>query len=68
MKPGDLVQGTTAWGALPFANIGLIIKVSSRTNVWGDDTYTWCHILTEEGNIVEEVDSALQLVQSSSLP
>ena len=66
MKPGDLVQGCTAWGSLLFPGTGLILKESPRTNGWGDEVYVWWYILTEEGNIVEEVASALQLVQSSS--
>jgi hypothetical protein len=68
MKPGDLVQGTTAWGTLPFPNIGLLLKESPRTNVWGDEVYVWWYILTEEGIVVEDVGYALKLVQSSSLP
>ena len=64
MKPGDLVRGTTSFLSIH----GLILCESRRTNEWGTDTYRWWKILDDNGNIVEEVEHYLEVVQTHTPP
>lgn len=53
MKRGDLVQ-------LFFpAPLGIILRESRRTNRWGDRINRWWWILMSNGEITEEVETAM---------
>ena len=55
IKPGDLVKGLQN-GRKGTVLTGIIIKESDRTNHWADKAYFWWWILTNEGDIIEEVE------------
>ena len=72
MKPGDLVKGkpynTRFSGAVitpmtGIINLGIIIRESNRTNYWGDTIHKWWWILTENGQMIEEVENYIENVQ-----
>lgn len=67
MKPGDLVKGkpynTRFSGAVITPMTGIIIRESSRTNHWGDTIHKWWWILTENGQMIEEVENYIENVQ-----
>ena len=68
MKPGDLVKGKQPYntrfsGAVITPMTGIIIKESNRTNYWGDTIHKWWWILTENGQMIEEVENYIENVQ-----
>ena len=61
IKPGDLVKGLQN-GRKGTVLTGIIIKESDRTNHWADETYVWWWILTNEGDIIEEVEGYFEKI------
>ena len=61
IKPGDLVKGLQN-GRKGTALAGIIIKESDRTNHWADKAYFWWWILTNEGNLIEEVEGYFEKI------
>lgn len=57
MKRGDLVQ---LFFPAPF---GIILRESRRTNRWGDRVNQWWWVLMNNGEIIEEVETALVLIE-----
>jgi hypothetical protein len=61
MKPGDLIRGKQGfWKGTPL--IGIIIKESDRSNTWGDKKYQWWTVLCEGGEVIDEMESLMDLV------
>ena len=61
IKPGDLVKGLQN-GRKGTVLTGIIIKESDRTNHWADKAYFWWWILTNEGNLIEEVEGYFEKI------
>ena len=61
IKPGDLVKGLQN-GRKGTVLTGIIIKESDRTNHWADKAYFWWWILTNEGDIIEEVEGYFEKI------
>lgn len=61
IKPGDLVKGLQN-GRKGTVLTGIIIKESDRTNHWADKAYVWWWILTNEGDIIEEVEGYFEKI------
>ena len=61
IKPGDLVKGLQN-GRKGTVLTGIIIKESDRTNHWADKTYVWWWILTNEGDIIEDVEGCFEKI------
>ena len=61
IKPGDLVKGLQN-GRKGTVLAGIIIKESDRTNHWADKAYFWWWILTNEGNLIEEVEGYFEKI------
>lgn len=61
IKPGDLVKGLQN-GRKGTVLTGIIIKESDRTNHWADKAYVWWWILTNEGNLIEEVEGYFEKI------
>lgn len=61
MKVGDLVRGKQGfWKGTPL--IGVIIKESERCNTWGDEKYQWWTVLCEGGDVIDEMESLMEVV------
>ena len=61
IKPGDLVKGLQN-GRKGTVLTGIIIKESDRTNHWADKAYFWWWILTNEGNLIEDVEGCFEKI------
>ena len=61
IKPGDIVKGLQN-GRKGTVLTGIIIKESDRTNHWADKAYFWWWILTNEGNLIEEVEGYFEKI------
>ena len=61
IKPGDLVKGLQN-GRKDTVLTGIIIKESDRTNHWADKAYVWWWILTNEGNLIEDVEGCFEKI------
>ena len=61
INPGDLVKGLQN-GRKGTVLTGIIIKESDRTNHWADKAYFWWWILTNEGNLIEEVEGYFEKI------
>ena len=61
IKPGDLVKGLQN-GRKGTVLTGIIIKESDRTNHWADKAYVWWWILTNEGNLIEDVEGCFEKI------
>ena len=61
IKPGDIVKGLQN-GRKGTVLTGIIIKESDRTNHWTDKTYVWWWILTNEGDIIEDVEGCFEKI------
>ena len=64
MKPGDLVRGKQGF-AKGTPLMGIIIKESDRSNTWGDERHQWWSVLCEEGVLVDEVETLLEVISES---
>lgn len=62
IKPGDLIKGLYKTGHNGAILTGIIIKESDRTNHWADETYVWWWILTNEGDIIEDVEGCFEKI------
>ena len=62
IKPGDLVKGMYKTGRNGGILTGIIIKESDRTNHSGDGIYVWWWILTNEGNLIEDVEGCFEKI------
>lgn len=62
IKPGDLIKGLYKNGRNGAILTGIIIKESDRTNHWADKTYVWWWILTNEGDIIEDVEGCFEKI------
>jgi len=64
MKPGDLIRGKQGfWKGTPL--IGIIIKESDRSNTWGDEKYKWWTVLCEGGEVIDEMESLMEVVDDA---
>lgn len=61
IKPCDLVKGLYN-GRKGTVLTGIIIKESDRTNHWADKAYFWWWILTNEGNLIEDVEGRFEKI------
>ena len=62
LKPGDLVSGDPAfWSG--FKTLGVVIRLSSRTNIWADTVHSWWLILTCDGEFVEDTEEVWKKIE-----
>ena len=62
LRPGDLVRGDPSlWSGA--ALFGIVINLSSRTNVWADTVHRWWFILLCSGELVEDTEEAWNKIE-----
>lgn len=65
INPGDLVKGLYKTGRNGIVLTGIIIKESERTvrtNHSADKTYVWWWVLTNEGELIEDVEGCFEKI------